>query len=166
MHEANLVRVHETGVAHHVAAVRQVNRQHRASAMFDGGTTVVVQLLVVVRPNITAEKHLLKMFEERRVHCHHVLEAPVDRAVLDHDDLAVLLKDGGFDLTDLLIQEDGDVLLTVNDRLSRLLRAGRAQRIRFPRPPERRLGLLVRLQERLIGPARRKRGVLLDLIGR
>ena len=47
--EPDLVRVHEAGVAHHVAAVRQVDGQHRAAAVLDGAAAVVVELLVVVR---------------------------------------------------------------------------------------------------------------------
>ena len=35
MHEPDLVRVHEAGIAHHVAAVRQIDRQNRSAAVLD-----------------------------------------------------------------------------------------------------------------------------------
>ena len=53
-----------------------------------------------------------------------------------------------------------DVLLAVEDLLARLAHAGRAERVGLARPAERRLGLLLRLQQRLVGPVRRERGVL------
>ena len=40
---ADLVGVHEARVAHHVAAVGQVDRQHRAAAVLDRRGAVVVQ---------------------------------------------------------------------------------------------------------------------------
>ena len=104
--EADLVCVHEAGVAHHVAAVGQVDRQHRSAAVLDRRAAVVVQLLVVVRADVAPREHFLQMLEECGVDRHHVFEAPVDRAVLDHDDLAVLLEDGRFDLADLFVEED------------------------------------------------------------
>ena len=98
------------------------------------------------------------------VHRHHVLEVAVDRAVLHHQDLAVALEDGRLDLADLLVEQDADVLLAVENRLARLARAGRAERVGLARPAERRLGLLVGLQQRLVGPLRRERRVLVDLV--
>ena len=163
--EPDLVRVHEAGVAHHVAAVGQVDRQHRAAAVLDGGAAVVVQLLVVVRADVASREHLLEVLEERRVHRHHVLEVAVEGAVLHHQDLAVALDDRRLDLADLLVEEDRHVLLAVEDLLPRLARAGRAERVGLARPAERRLGLLIRLQQRLVRPSRRERRVLLDLVG-
>ena len=49
-----------------------------------------------------------------------------------------------------LVQQDADVLLAVENRLPRLARAGRAERVGLARPAERRLRLLVRLQQRLV----------------
>ena len=64
--ETDLVRVHEAGVAHHVAAVRQVDRQHRAAAVLDRAAAVVVELLVVVRGDVAPGEDLLEVLEERR----------------------------------------------------------------------------------------------------
>ena len=108
--EAHLVGVHEARVAHHVAAVGEVDRQHRAAAVLDGAAAVVVQLLVVVRRDVAAREHLLEVPEHLRVDRHHVLEVAVDRAVLDHQDLAVALEDRRLDLADLLVQQDRHVL--------------------------------------------------------
>ena len=42
--EADLVGVHEAGIAHHVAAVGEVDGEHRAAAVSDGRGAVIVQL--------------------------------------------------------------------------------------------------------------------------
>ena len=162
--EADLVGVHEAGVAHHVAAVGQVDRQHRAAAVLDRAAAVVVQLLVVVRADVAAREHLLEVLEELGVDRHHVFEVAVNRAVLHHQDLAVALEDRRLDLADLLVQQDADVLLAVEDLLPRFAHAGRAERVGLARPAERRLGLLLRLQQRLVRPLRGERGVLRDLV--
>ena len=164
--EADLVRVHEARVAHHVAAVRQVDRQHRAAAVLDRRRAVVVQLLVVVRAHVGARERLLEVLEELRVHRHHVFEVAVDRAVLDHQDLAVALDDLRLDLADLLGEQDLVVPLAVEDLLARLAHARRAERVGLARPAERRLHLLPRLQQRLLGPLRREPLVRLDAVQR
>src|SRR2546422_851175 len=61
MHEADLIGVHEAGVAHHVAAVGQVNGQHRAAAVFHRRRSVVMQLLVVVGANVAAREYVFQM---------------------------------------------------------------------------------------------------------
>ena len=160
----DLVRVHEAGVAHHVAAVGQVDRQHRAAAVLDRAAAVVVELLVVVGADVAAREHLLEVLEEFGVDRHHVLEVAVNRAILHHQDLAVALEDRRLDLADLLVEQDADVLLAVENRLTRLPRACRAERVGLARPAERRLGLLIGLQQRLVGPLRSERRVLFDLV--
>ena len=75
--------------------------EHRAAAVRDGAGAVVVQLFVVVRADVAAREDVFQVLEERRVDGHHVFEVPVDRAVLDHQDLAVALDDLGLDLAGL-----------------------------------------------------------------
>src|SRR5262249_19131457 len=100
--------------------------------------------------------------EERRVHRHHVLEVAVNGAVLHHQNLAVALENRRLDLADLLVEQDADILLAVENLLARLTHAARAQRVGLPRPAERRLRLLIRLQQGFVGPSRNERRVLLD----
>ena len=64
MHEADLVRVHEARVAHHVAAVGQVDGQNRAAAVLDRAGAVIVQLFVVVGADVAAGKDFFQMLEE------------------------------------------------------------------------------------------------------
>ena len=99
---------------------------------------------------------VFEMFEERRVHRHHVFEVAVEGAVLHHQDLAVAFDDGGLDLADLLVQQDLVVALAVEDLLARFANAGRAERVGLARPAERRLHLLPRLLNRLVGPLGRE----------
>ena len=152
----DLVGVHEARVAHHVAAVGQVDRQDRAAAVLDGAAAVIVQLLVVVRLDVAPRERLLEVLEHRRVDRHDVFEVPVHRAILDHQDLAVALDDLRLDLADLLVEQNRHVLLAVDDRLPRLARARRAQRVGLTRPAQRRLRLLPRFVQRLLRPLRRE----------
>ena len=103
MHEPDLVGVHEARIAHHVAAVRQIDRQHRSAAVRDGAGPVIVKLFVVVGADVAAGEHVFEMLEERRVDRHHVFEVAVDRAILHHQDLAVALDDLRLDLADFLV---------------------------------------------------------------
>src|SRR5262249_61818051 len=81
-------------------------------------------------------------------------------------DLAVALENRRLDLADLLVQQDAHVLLAVEDRLPRFAHARGAERIGLARPAERRLRFLVRLENRLVGPRRRERRILFNLIQR
>ena len=100
--EANLVGVHEAGVAHHVAAVRQVNGENRAAAELDRAAAVIVQIFVVVCADVAAGEVRLDVLEELRVDGHDVFDASVCRTILDHPDFVVALDDRGFDLAHLL----------------------------------------------------------------
>ena len=65
--EADLVRVHEAGIAHHVAAVGEVDGQHRTASVLHRGRPVVMQLLVVVGANVAARETLLR--DARKIRC-------------------------------------------------------------------------------------------------
>ena len=164
MDVADLVGVHEAGIAHHVAAVGEVDGEHRAAAVADGAGAVLVQIFVVVRGNVAAREILLDPFEEFRVDGHHVFVLAVDGAFLHHPDLAVALDDLRFDLADLLVHQVAPILLAADDRFARFFHAARAQRIGLPRPAECRLGLLPRLQQRLIRPLGREGWIRIVLV--
>ena len=108
MDEADLVGVHEAGIAHHVAAVGQIDSENRAAAVRNGAGAVVVQLLVVVGANVAAGEDLFQVLEELGVHRHHVFKVAVLGAILHHQDLAVALDDLRLDLADLFVQQDFD----------------------------------------------------------
>ena len=154
MHEADLVGIHEARIAHHVAAVREIDGQNRSAAMLHGAGAVVVELLVVVRADVAAGEALFQMLEERRVDGHHVFKVAVLRAVLHHQDLAVALDDLRLDFANLLVQKDFVRQLAVEDLLANFRDATRAQGVGLARPAERRLRLFPGLQQRLIGPFR------------
>ena len=161
---ADLVRVHEAGIAHHVAAVREVDRQNRAAAVAHRAAAVTVQLSSLCAGNVASGEILLDPREEFRVHGHQVFAVAMDRAFLHHPDLAVALDDLRLDLADLLMNEVGPILLAAENRVARLGHAAGAQRIGRTRPAESRLALLVGLQQRLIGPLRSERRVRIEFI--
>ncbi len=164
VNETDLVRIHEAGIAHHVAAVRKIDGQHGATAMRDGRRAVIVQLLVIVGADIAAREHLLQMCHHLNVDRHEIFKMAVNRAVLHHQDLAVALDDLCLDLADLLVQKNLVRQLAVNDLLADLGDTLRAERVRRTGPTEGRLFLLVALQKGLIAPAGCKARVGADAI--
>ncbi len=88
----------------------------------------------------------------------------MDGAVFHHQDLAVALDDFGLDLADFFVHQHFVGQFAVEDLLADFRHALGAQRVGGTRPAERRLGLFVGLQQRLVRPFRRRRGVLLDLV--
>src|SRR5690606_24425039 len=107
---------------------------------------------------------LLEVLEERGVNRHDVLEVPVLRAVLHHQDLPIAFDDRGLDLADLLRQQHRVVALAVEDLLPGLAYADRTERVGLARPAKRRLDLLPRLEQRLLGPPGRQRLIGLDAV--
>ena len=164
MNVAHLVRVHEAGIAHHVAAIRQIDGQHRSAAVPHRARSVLVQPLVVVRGNIAAGEVLFDPGQEARIDGHQVLVRAVDRTFLHHPDLPIALDDLRLDLPHLFVHQILPVFLSAEDRLARLFHAAGAQRIGLPRKAQRGLGLLPRLQQRLFGPFRRERRVRIELV--
>ena len=162
MHKANLVGVHEAGVAHHVAAVGQVDGEHRTATVGDGGCAVVVQLLVVVRADVAAWECLFQMAHEGRVDRHDVLEVAVDGAVLDHQDLAITLDDLRLQLADLLVEQNLMRQLAVDDLLANLRQTLRTKGVGGARPAQGRLLLLVALLQGLVAPLGREGGRVAD----
>ena len=95
---------------------------------------------------------------------HHVFEVAVDGAVFHHQDLAVALDDFGLDLADFFVHQHFVRQFAVENLLADFRHALGAERVSGARPAQRRLGLFVGLQQRLLRPFRRRRWVLLDLI--
>ena len=114
--------------------------------------------------NVAAGEDFFEVLEERGVHGHHVFEVAVDGAVLHHQDLAVALDDLRLDLAGLLVHQDFDGQLAVDDLLADFGHALGAERVGGARPAERRLGFLIRLQQRLVRPLGRKRRIGIDAV--
>ena len=101
---AHLVRVHEARVAHHVAAIGQVDRQDRAAPVLDRGRSVVVQA-VGDRVEIPAREQAFEPLEECRVDRQRVDEGAVLGAGLFDQDLSVALDDVRLDFGDVVVDE-------------------------------------------------------------
>ncbi len=162
--ESHLVGVHEAGVAHHVAAVGEIEGQNRASAVLDGGASVIVKVFVVVGPDVTAGERLFEMAEEIDIDGHDVLEMPVLRTILDHQDLTVALDDLRLDLSDLLSFQNVDVDFAVQNLVAGLRNANGAERVGRPGPTEGRFGLLPGFLKRLVRPGGRERRIGADAV--
>ena len=165
VHEPHLVRIHEAGVAHHVAAICQIHGQYRTAAMLDRARSMVVKAFIVVSPNVAAGEVLLNPGQELGINRHHIFVTAVDRAVLHHPHLAITLDDAGFDLAHLLRNQRLPVVLSAYDLLTRFLHTTGTERVRLTGKSQRRLGFLPGLEKRLIGPfgsERRIRAIPID----
>ena len=117
MHVTDLVRVHEAGIAHHVAAIRKIDGEHRAASVLHRGRTVVMQLLVVVGLDIAAGENFFEVLREFRVNRHQVFEVTVLWTVLDHPDFAIAFDDLGLDLADFFVHQDVNRQVAVENLL-------------------------------------------------
>ncbi len=124
----------------------------------------MVELLIVVGGDVAAGENVLEVLGEIGVDRHHVFEVAVDGAVLHHQNSAVALDDGGFDLADLFIHQHFVRQFAVENLLADFRDTLGAERIGGAGPAERWLGFFVGLEQRLVGPFRGGRRVLLDLI--
>ena len=104
------------------------------------------------------------MLEEGGVNGHDVFKVAVLGAVLDHEDLAVALDDLGLDFADFLVEEHFVRQLAVEDLLANLGDALGTEGVRGTRPAERRLLLLIALEERLVAPLGREGGIGADAV--
>ena len=169
MHVTNLVSVHETRIAHHVAAIGEVHGKHRAAAITHRAGAVLVQILVIVRGNIATGILLLNPAQPLGIDGHHVFVVAVLWAVFHHPDLAIALDDLRLDLANLLAHQIAPILFTSDDGFARFLHAGGTERIGLPWEPERGLGLLPGFEQRLIRPLRsygRVRIALVEMLDR
>src|SRR5260370_2868840 len=145
MDETNLVCIHETRIAHHVASIGQINCQYSAATILDRTGTVVVKLLIVVSNDVATGKHCLDMREKFRIDCHHVLEVSMNWAIFIHPNLSISLHDPRLNLTNLFVNQNRQVFVPVPDRLTSFNYAVWTKRVSGPRPSQSRLGLLPRL---------------------
>src|SRR5208282_2607088 len=148
----NLVSVHKAGIAHHVAAVGEIDGKHGAASILHGGRTVVMQMFVFVGADIAAGENFFEVLREFRVDRHQVFEVPVLGAVLNHPDLAVAFDDLGLDLANFFAHQNIDWQVAVKNLLPNFRYALGTKRIGRARPAERRLRLFPGLEQGLIGP--------------
>src|SRR5947209_19114947 len=156
MNETNLVGIHETRVAHHVAAVGQVDGQDCAASVLYRAGAMVVQLFIVMGADVASGEDLFEMLEEFHVYGHYVFKVAMDGTVFHHQDLAVALDDLGLDLAHFFVHQYLMRMLAVDDLLPDFMDAFWTKRVGTARPAEWRLGLFPGFQKRLFSPFRRK----------
>ena len=108
VNESDLIGIHKTRVAHHIASVRQIDCQNRATAILDRACPVVMELFGVVRPLVPTWELILKVGKHLWISRHNVFKAPMLRTLLYHPDLAVALDNFSLDFTDLFVFENFD----------------------------------------------------------
>src|SRR5688572_11706938 len=101
---ADLIRVHETWVAHHIAAIGEVDREYRAAAVLNGRSTVIVEA-GCDSLEVTARKQVFNAREKFRVNCKRVSKRAVCGASLFDQDLALTFEDVRSDLTRVIVDE-------------------------------------------------------------
>src|SRR5881394_1852141 len=109
MHEANLVGIHETWIAHHVAAISEVDRENCAPSVADRAMAVIVKRFIAVRSYVAARKNCFEMPQKLWINRNYVFKVTVRRAILNHKDSAVSLEDRGLDFAYAFSLEDRDI---------------------------------------------------------
>src|SRR6202521_4367895 len=164
MYVTNLVGVHEAGIAHHIAAIRKVDSEHRPTAVTHRAGAMLVKIFVVMGGNIAAWVLALDPAQPLGIDSHHVFVVAVERAILHHPHLAVALDDLRLDFADLLVHQVAPVFLARDDGFAGFFPALGAKRIGLPREAQRRLGLFPRLQQWLVRPLRRDGRIRIALV--
>jgi hypothetical protein len=106
VHIPNLIRIHETRIAHHVASVGKVNGQHSTASKFDVRCAMMMNMVVLGGFKITSKKERFDPLEEIGVRCKNVFKFAVCRAGFPHQDLAVFLDDLSFDLAGMGVHQN------------------------------------------------------------
>src|SRR5688500_12746224 len=117
----DLVRVHEARIAHHVAAVRQVDSQHRAASKLDVRRSVTMYVFIFGGTEVATKEERLDALEKRRIGRHHVFKLAVLRTVLAHHDLTVVFNDLGLDFTRMLVHQSLERNFTADDGVANFL---------------------------------------------
>lgn len=116
-----------------------------------------VDEFVTERPEVATRIALFDQSTKFRIDRQQVLKGSVLFAGLSDDETPVLLLDSRLDLPHVAVNELRHVALSPEDCGARLDDAARAQRVSFARPPKRRFGSLVALEEGTRRPLGRRR---------
>ncbi len=143
----NLVCVHKARVAHHVAAVGEIDSQNRASAKLDVRRSVVVHVRIFGGAEVAAKKERFNTLEKGRIRGHHIDEFTVLRAGLTHNDLAVLFQNLCLDFARMLVHQRLESRFSGNDGVPDFFHATRAEAVGFARKAQRWRTALVRFQQ-------------------
>src|SRR5439155_14593217 len=112
---ADLVGIHEAGIAHHVAPVGHIHGQDRAPAKLDRGTAVTVDVFVFRAPEVSAKEETFNTAGEVRVGGENILKRPVFLARLAHEDSTVFLYDLRLDFARVFVSQQGQVGIPIDD---------------------------------------------------
>ena len=132
MNIANLIGIHEAGIAHHVASVGQIHRQHSAASELDAGVPMAMDVVIFGATEIPPEEEAFDSTGKFGVGGEHIFERPVLVAHLPHDHLTALFQNLGLDFTRVPGHQGGEVGFAVNDGIADLGHAARTQGIGDP----------------------------------
>jgi hypothetical protein len=137
MDQANLVCVHETWIAHHIAPVSKVDREHCAASITNRAVAVIVDSFIAMRGYVPARKNRFEMAQKLRVNRYYVFKVTVRSAILNHENSAISLDDRGLDFPYALIQESLYRFSTIHNLLTRLAYTQWTKRVSLSRPAKR-----------------------------
>src|SRR5262249_14521977 len=111
VHVPHLIGIHEAGIAHHVAAVGQIDRQYGAPAISYRRGAVAVHAVIVGAAEVAAEEQAFNAPQKVGVRGHDVFKIPVGLAVLAHVDAPIFFDDLSLDLAGPALGQYAEVLL-------------------------------------------------------
>lgn len=92
---------------------------------------MTVNVLIFGGAKVAAKEERLDPFEKRRIGRHHILELSMLRAILPHDNLAIIFEDLGFDFTGMLVHQRLERYLSGDDRVANFFYAGWTKTVGF-----------------------------------
>src|SRR5262245_10078927 len=142
MYQTNLVRVHETRVAHHVAAIGKVDRENCAPSIADRTVAVIVNSLIAMRSDVPTGKNCFEMPQQLWGDRDYVFTVSMSSAIFNHEDSAVSFEDGGLYFSHAFTEENRDIFPAGDDLLTRLAYTQWTKRVSLSRPAKRWFRLL------------------------
>src|SRR5262245_38295107 len=112
----------------------------------------MVNVFVFGGAKVATKEQRLDAFQKRRISRHDVFELPVLRAILSHDDLAIVFDDLGFNFAGMLVHQHVERRLTRDHGVANFFYAAWAQTVGFAREAKWRSGALVGFEQRTRGP--------------
>src|SRR5207244_7887705 len=98
-------RIHEARIAHHVAAIGEIDSQDSAAAKLNVRCPMLVNARIFRGAKVATEEERFDSFQERRISRHHICELAVLRASLAHDDLTIFFQNLGLKFTRMLMHQ-------------------------------------------------------------
>ncbi len=153
----NLIRIHEARVAHHVAAIGQVDSQNCAASKLDIRSAVTMHVFVFGSAEVATKEERLDAPQKLRVSRHHVFKLPMLRTIFAHHDLAIVFYDLSLDLAGMLVHQRFERSCARDHGVANFFNAGWTKTVGLTREAEWRSSAFIGFEQGTRRPVRANR---------